>query len=69
MFKNFKQFYNGRVQKFFQKHFHRIHEINRQYATPRIQMTKPVKIILLVLRLYLLLLVGILIFKFITLIK
>ena len=41
-------------------------EINHRYEKPQIEMTPFVKLCLLVLRLYLLGLVGLLIFKFIT---
>ena len=43
-------------------------EINQKYATPRIQMTPLVRRALLALRLYLLALVGILVYKFTTLV-
>lgn len=43
-----------------------IREINHRYEKPQIEMTPFVKLCLLVLRLYLLGLVGLLIFKFIT---
>lgn len=46
----------------------RIRAINRRFATPRIQMSGAVRIALLSLRLYLLLLVGLLVFKFYTVI-
>jgi hypothetical protein len=48
--------------------FQKIREINRKYAKPRIKMTKAVKFALLMLRLYLLFLVGLLFYKFITLV-
>jgi hypothetical protein len=41
-------------------------EINRKYSQPRIKQTKLVSIALLALRLYLLLLVGVLFYKFFT---
>jgi hypothetical protein len=41
-------------------------EINRKYGKPRIKQTRLVSIALLALRLYLLLLVGVLFYKFIT---
>ena len=44
----------------------KIAEINERYRTPRIKMSRGVKIALLVLRLYLLFLVVILGYKFIT---
>jgi hypothetical protein len=49
-------------------HFSKIKEINMKYATPRIRMTRGVKIALLLLRIYLLILVLILGYKFYTLV-
>jgi hypothetical protein len=49
--------------------FHSISEINKKYKNPTIQMTPLVKVCLLVLRFYLILLVGLLVYKFITLVK
>ncbi len=46
-----------------------IREINRKYSTPRIQMTPFVKINLLFLRFYLFLLVGLLIYRFVSAVK
>lgn len=45
----------------------RIHEINRKYEKPRITMSRGVKLALLFLRLYLVLLVVLLGYKFWTL--
>ncbi len=42
-----------------------IHEVNRRYARPEIAMTPFVKVCLLSLRIYLLLLVGLMVVKFI----
>jgi len=42
----------------------KVREINRRYAKPRIAMSPAVRLALLVLRIYLLLLVGLLIYKF-----
>lgn len=47
---------------------HTVREINRKYHTPRIKMTKWVKLSLLLLRLYLIVLVLILVYKFLTLV-
>jgi hypothetical protein len=46
--------------------FARIREINLRFRTPHVKMTAGVKIALFFLRIYLLLLVGILFFKFFT---
>jgi hypothetical protein len=47
--------------------FARIREINAKYRVPHVKMTRAVKFALLMLRVYLLLLVGILFYKFFTL--
>ena len=46
-----------------------VKSINRKYATPQVRMTPLVKLSLLSLRLYLLFLVGILVYKFITMLR
>jgi len=51
---------------FFQRHFGKIAEINRRYAVPRVTMSRPVRIALFLLRAYLLLLVVLLVYKFVT---
>jgi len=55
------------MNKFITTNFSRIAEINRKYATPSIKITKAVRISLICLRFYLIALVGLLIYKFITL--
>jgi hypothetical protein len=47
----------------------KIREINKKYETPSIEMSKRVKVSLLLLRLYLLTLIGLTLYKFITLLK
>ncbi len=49
--------------------FSRIREINRKYDQPRVKMTRGVRVALFMLRLYLILLVGILVVKFISLVN
>ncbi len=51
---------------FISQWFEKIKEINNKYSTPRIKMTRGVKFALLTLRLYLILLVLILAYKFLT---
>ncbi len=46
----------------------KIREINQRYAEPRIEMSGAVRLSLLVLRAYLLVLVGLLLYKFIQLV-
>lgn len=45
----------------------KIQEINQRYSTPHIEMSRGVRIALIALRVYLLFLVGLMIYKFITL--
>jgi hypothetical protein len=59
----------SRIRRFFKNKFEKITEINEKYQTPKLKMTKLVKISLLFLRIYLLLLVLLLIYKFITIIS
>jgi hypothetical protein len=47
-------------------HAEKIREVNRRYATPRIKMSSAVRVSLLTLRIYLFVLVGLLAYKFIT---
>ncbi len=49
--------------------FATIQAINKKYATPALKTNKPTKIALLFLRIYLLLLVGLLFFKLFMTIK
>ncbi len=51
---------------FIKEWFKKIKEINKKYSTPRIKMTRGVKFALLMLRLYLILLVLILAYKFLV---
>ena len=55
--RQYKRFLSGRLGK--------IAEINRKYAHPRLVVKKSTSLVLLMLRLYLLFLVGLLIYKFI----
>ncbi|MEI6178180.1 MAG: hypothetical protein WCS43_14900 [Verrucomicrobiota bacterium] len=55
------------LRDFFSHNFAKIHEINRKYAKPNVEMSKWVRLSLLLLRFYLIFLVGLLIYKFITL--
>lgn len=57
----------GWLGGFWVRRFSRIREINRKYAVPQVKMSRSVRVALLLLRIYLLLLVGILFFKFFTL--
>jgi hypothetical protein len=66
---NFFQFQYNRFKTFLRRWFRGITAINNKYVTPRVKVTPWVRFALLGLRIYLLLLVLILIYKFITLIK
>jgi len=59
----------GRVREFIRRQYSIITEINRKYATPRITMSRWVKISLLFLRLYLIFLVLLLGYRFLTLLS
>ena len=57
------------LRNFFSHNYAKIREINKKYATPNVEMSKWVKFALLSLRVYLIFLVGLLLYKFITLLK
>ena len=57
------------LRRFLKENIDTIRKINKKYHTPRIEMSGAVKLSLLMLRIYLVFLVGLLIFKFITLLK
>lgn len=60
---------SGITGGFFEKHFSKFSEINKKYAQPQIKMTKTVRIALMGLRIYLIVLVLVLVFKFYTLVR
>jgi hypothetical protein len=47
----------------------KIREINHRYSKPHIEMSRGVKISLMALRIYLLLLVGLIIYKFVLILS
>ena len=49
--------------------YNKIHEINLRYQHPKIHQSRAVKLALLMLRVYLLLLVLLLVYKFITVLR
>ncbi len=57
------------IRNFFRHNYAKIREINKRYATPSIEMSRWVKFSLLSLRLYLIFLVCLLVYKFITLVE
>jgi hypothetical protein len=56
----------SQIEEFFARRFEKVIEINKKYSKPRIAMTPLTRIVLLLLRIYLLLLVAILFYKFFT---
>lgn len=58
-----------RVREYIRRQYSTITEINRKYAAPRITMSPWVKLSLLLLRLYLIFLVILLGYRFITLLS
>ncbi len=61
--------YRDRINAFLKKRFAKFIEINKRYSKRTITMTPAVSLALLFLRIYLIFLVGILIYKFITLVR
>jgi hypothetical protein len=59
----------GKSDSFLAKHFSKFTDINKKYAKPQIKMTPMVRIALLGLRIYLIVLVLVLVYKFFTLIR
>lgn len=57
------------ARKAYREMIGQIREINRRYATPHIKTTRMVRVCLVVLRCYLIVLVGILIYKFISILR
>jgi hypothetical protein len=57
------------IKDFFNHSYAKIREINKKYETPSIEMSRRVKFSLLLLRLYLFTLIGLSVYKFITLLK
>ncbi len=57
------------MRKLFTALFDKIGEINRKYATPTIRMSPMTRVALLALRFYLIFLVLLLLYKFVTLLK
>jgi hypothetical protein len=55
------------LKEIFSHNFAKVREINRKYAKPNVEMSPWVKGCLLFLRIYLIFLVGLLLYKFITL--
>jgi len=58
---------NKQIKKTLKNNFGKIIEINEKYAEPRIYTSGRVKFALLFLQIYLFLIIGLLVYKFITL--
>jgi len=56
------------IGEFLRSRFYTIRQINKKYATPRIKTTRIVTVSLFMLRIYLLIMVVILLYKFVTLV-
>lgn len=55
------------IKDFFKHSYAKISEINKKYEKPGIEMSKGVKISLFLLRIYLFSLIGLSLYKFVTL--
>ncbi len=55
--------------KVVRRQVNKIREINRRYSKPRIEMSPAVRLSLLLLRGYLIFLVALMIFRFVTLVR
>ena len=62
------EYIKDKIIEFFLDGIRRVQEINKKYSKPRITMTPTVKVSLLVLRIYLIVIMGLLLYKFITLV-
>ncbi len=72
--KDFKENFDETAEKGFiacltKSWFKKVNEINKKYREPRLKMTPLVRAALLALRLYLIMLVIILVYKFYTLVR
>jgi hypothetical protein len=57
------------AMNFIKSPMNKIHEINQKYAHPKIHQSPMVRVSLLLLRIYLLLLVALLVYKFVTVVR
>jgi hypothetical protein len=57
------------MRTLFRSGYAKIREINKTYAIPTIDMSGAVKASLMILRLYLIVLIGLTLYKFVTLVK
>jgi hypothetical protein len=57
------------IKKFYEDNFDKIIEINEKYANPKIAISPVVKLSLIGLKFYLIIIIGLMVYKFITLLK
>jgi len=57
------------INDFFNHSYAKVREINKKYEKPGIEMSRGVKVSLLLLRLYLFSLIGLSLYKFFTMLK
>ena len=57
------------IKSLFANSYAKIREINKKYEKPGIEMSRGVKVSLLLLRVYLFTLIGLSLYKFITMLK
>jgi hypothetical protein len=57
------------IRDIFSHSYMKVREINKKYKRPSIEISRRIKLSLLMLRLYLLTLIGLLVYKFITLLR
>lgn len=60
---------NEKIKDFYKSNFSKIIEINAKYAQPKIGASRTVTVSLFLLRVYLIFLILLFVFKFITMIK
>jgi hypothetical protein len=65
----FSIIFGERINRVVRSWTDKIHEINKKYEKPRITMSRGVRAALLFLRVYLILLVALLVYKFWTLLR
>ncbi len=57
------------IRKLFLTNIEKIREINRKYSERELEMSRTVSVTLLFLRLYLIFIIGLLVYKFISLLR
>ena len=57
------------MRRFLRRSYARVRQINRRYKAPTIEMSVGVRSSLVILRLYLIVLIGLTLYKFVTLVQ